>query len=175
MKLLLLCQIDKIPAFLQVGCRRNFDGYMLAVLESILGNGNMMDPVGSNIDQIDIVALTQLFIAVGTIIDVGFGQTGFLQSALLRFGTAFLIVAQSNDTHAVDVCPAFYCTGTAHTQSHKSHTYDRKRRSCQVQGALLPSRTLGNVNHDCTFVPMPLGFGSGCLKSKRSDHCHQQK
>jgi ABC-type uncharacterized transport system permease subunit len=72
--------------------------------------GNMMKPVGSNIDEIYVRSLAELHIAGVAIIDSSFGELCLLQKLLAILSAIFLMVADSYDLHTGNIHPASYST-----------------------------------------------------------------
>ena len=151
-----LAQVDQLPAFLQVHGRRYFNGHVLAVLQSTLGNGEVMQPVGSDVNQVNVIALAELFIALGARIDGSFRQGSFLEQLLAALGTFLLIVAKSYNLSTGDISEALYSTRTTHAQAHKAHTHNVHLREGQSQHALLSGRTFGRFHYDGSLFPLPL-------------------
>ena len=59
-------QVDKFPALFQIHSRRNFDGYVLSMLHGILGNREVVIPVGCNVYQVNVFAFAECFISFCT-------------------------------------------------------------------------------------------------------------
>ena len=100
---------------------------MLAIFQSTLGHRYMMNPVGGNIYQINILALAQNLVAIITEIHFCLRHIRFLEITVATLGTFALIITQGNNTHAVDMRPTLHSTRTAHTEADKSHTHYRQR------------------------------------------------
>ena len=60
----LFAHVNQVPALFQIHCGRNFDSHILPVLHSTHGYGKMMQPVGSDINQIDIIALAKFLVSL---------------------------------------------------------------------------------------------------------------
>ena len=94
------------------------------MLQGILGHGEVVEPVGGNIHQIDVIALAKLLVALLAVVDVGCRQTGLAQNLVAGLSTIFLIVAEGHDLRTIDVGPPLNSSGPPHAQTHESHAHD---------------------------------------------------
>ena len=73
--------IHQCPAIVERRSGRHLDGHMLAVVHRLEGNGHMRCPVGAHIDQVNVVAFAEGFVAVEGLRragkPLGFGKTLF--------------------------------------------------------------------------------------------------
>ena len=130
----LFAQVHQIPALLQVQGRRHLDGHVLAMFQSIACHGIVVQPVGGDIYQVDVIAFAQLFIAFCARIDFRTGHTCTLQIALTSFCPHSLIVAQCHDLRAGDMRKAFHRTRATHAQAHKADAHHLQTRCGQTKG-----------------------------------------
>ena len=159
----LLAQVYQLPAFFQVHSRRHFDSHVLPVLQRTLRNGEMVQPIGCNIYQVDIIPLAQFFIPLLAGIDSCFRQRSFPQQFLTCLGTLFLVIAQSHNLSARNIRKTFHGTRTAHAQTDKADTHCFHFRQSQSQYTLLTGRTFGCFHHNCSLFPFPLRSFIVCL------------
>ena len=152
-----LAQVDEFPALLEVHGRRHLDGRVLAVFKGTLGHGEMVVPVGGHVNEVDVVALAELFVSLGAGVDVGGRKACLAQELLAGFGAGFLIVAEGYNLHAGDVGEALHGAGATHAKAHKGHAHGFEFGGRQTEHVLLPGGTRGRVDYDGSFVPMPLG------------------
>ena len=75
---LLLTEVDKLPDLVKVHGRRHLNGNILAMLKSVFGYGEMVQPVGSDINEVDVFPLAQLFVTLITIIHISGRQACLL-------------------------------------------------------------------------------------------------
>ena len=118
----LLGKVDELPALFEIHSRRNLDGCVLAILESTLGNREMVVPIGSNVNKVNVGTLAEFLITLLAAVDECRGQTCLAQIFLAGFGTTSLIVAQSNNLSARNVSETSYGTRTAHTKTYECYT-----------------------------------------------------
>ena len=119
----LLAEVNQAPALFQVHCTRHLDGSMLAVLHRQLSHWEMVIPVGSDVNQVDVLALAQLLVALGSTVDIGRLQS-LLAEILLRFlSSSLLIITKGNDFYTRNVAETHHRPWTTHSQTHKAHTY----------------------------------------------------
>ena len=171
-------EVNQIPALFEVHGRGHFDGRVLAVFEGALGNGEVVVPVGSHVDEVDVGALAKFLVAILAEVDVGRRQAGLLQIALAGFCAAFLIVAKRNDLHAGNVAETVHCTRTAHAETYEGHAHRLDFRGSEAEHMLLTCRAFGSFCHDGTFVPMPLRRGRERLCLHRdacAEHQHGEQ
>ena len=132
---------------------------MLAVLHGKLCHGEVVVPVGSDVHEIDIVALAEFLITLLAKIDVGGHQTCIAERLLASFSASLLVVAESNDFYTRDVAEACHGTRTAHAEAYEAYTYGLELRSGEAKCVFLSGRTLRCFHYKCTFIPMSLGRG----------------
>ena len=119
----LLAEVYQAPALFQVHCTRHLDGSMLAVLHRHLSHREMVIPVGSDVNQVDVLALAQLLVTLGSAVDVGRLQS-LLAEILLRFlSSSLLIITKCNDFYTWNVAETHHRPWSTHSQPHKAHTY----------------------------------------------------
>ena len=165
----LLTEFDELPALCQVHGRGHLDGGVLAVLQRALSHGEVVVPVGGDIDEVDVGALAELLIALLAAIDGGRGKTCIAEILLAAFSTCLHIVAEGNNLHTGDIGPALHSTGTAHAETHEGHTHRLQLRSRELQHIRLPGRALRCVNHNGSLLPVPILIGHG---ERLSASCH---
>ncbi len=112
----------------------------------------MVQPVGSDIHEVYVLALAELLVAVLAIIDVGWWQAGFLQNLVAVLGTILLVVAEGHDLRALYISPALHGSWAAHAKTHESHAHHVHLRCCEVECVFLPGLALGHVGHGLPFL-----------------------
>ena len=125
MKALLLHEVYQCPDFMKIHGRRHFHGHVLAMLQGAAGHGEVMDPVSGNVNQVEVVAGTELLIAFLAVLDGGTRHGSLLQGLLAGIGALDLIVAQGYHLNAGDVGPAFHGVAASHAQTHKAYAHNR--------------------------------------------------
>ena len=176
-------QVNQIPAFLQIHGRRHFYRYILSILQRTLGNGEVMQPVCSNINQIYIITFAEFLVSFVTGIDGGFGHGCLLQELLTFICTGLFIITKSHYLRTRNISETLHCSGATHTQTNKTHTDCLQLRSSQSQYTLLSCRTLGSFDNNGTILPFPLssllcGLHSrslACACTQYEAHSQQQR
>jgi hypothetical protein len=119
------------------------------MLHSIEGYGYMMNPVSSDIHQVDVITLAQLLehLSVATIGSC-LGLSGLSQYLLAFLNVLRQYVAQSHYLRAWDVGESLNGTRTSHAQAYKPHTYGLQLRCPELQYIFLSVGTLRNYGLD---------------------------
>ena len=157
----LLAEFNELPALCQVHGRGHLDGGVLAIFQRALGHGEVVIPVGGDIDDVNVLALAEFLITLLTAVDGGRGQTCIAEVLLATLSACLHIVAEGNNLHTGDISPTLHSTGTAHAKSHKAHADGSQLRSRQLHDIGLPCRTLRSVQYDGSFLPVPILVGNG--------------
>ena len=164
----LLAEVDERPYLAQVHGRRHLDGHVLAMLHGILGHNKVVEPVGGDIHQVDVLALAQFLVSVLTVIYIGRGHGCGAQNG----------VAEGHHLGAVDMGKAAHGVGTAHAQSYKSHTHHLELGCSESQCGLLAGRTFGNLGDDsaihCLVGPVKGHLSAGGERCHKQSHQYQQ-
>jgi hypothetical protein len=119
----------------------------------------MVVPVGSDVHEVDVVALAELLIALLAEVDVGGLQTLSAERLLASLSAGLLIVTESYYLYAGDVGKACHSTGTTHAETYEAYAHNLQLGSGEAERMLLTNRALGSFNYKCTLVPMGLGRG----------------
>jgi len=117
----------------------------------------MVVPVGGHVNEVDVVALAEFFVSFFAGVNIGGRKAGLAQELLASFGAGFLIVAESYDLYAGDVGETLDGSGAAHAEAYKANAHNVELRGFQTEYVLLSGGTIGRVDYDGSFVPMPLG------------------
>jgi hypothetical protein len=125
-------------------------------------------PVGSYVNEINVVTLAEFLVTLLTRIDVCRLKTSLTEIILTLFCALCLIVAKSNNFYTRDVAETHYRPRTTHTQTNEGHTHGLQLWSCQTQNMLLTCRALGTLHYNGTLIPMPLGAGRKGLSTCRN-------
>ena len=80
-------QVDECPNLAHVHRRRHFYGHMFAVVHGELSRREVMIPVGCDENQVDIIALARLFVALGSAINGRRREACLAQSLVGLVGT----------------------------------------------------------------------------------------
>ena len=146
--------IYELPDLVQRSGRRHLDGCMLAMLHGIDGDRCMVNPVGSDIDQIYVIALTKLLIHLSiTTVGSRLRKSGLTQNLLAALYVLRQHITQRHDLGARDVGETLYGTRSTHAQSDESHTHGIYGWGAESQHVFLPSRTLRNFHLDrCIYI-----------------------
>ena len=119
----LLTHVDQAPALVQVHGTRHLDGSMLAVFHGTLSHWEMVVPVGSDVNQVDVWALAQFLVTLFSAVD-GSRFQALLAQEFLRFLSALLLViAKSHDFNTRNVAESHHRPWSTHTESHESHAH----------------------------------------------------
>ena len=182
MQALLFRKVDELPDFVHVHGRGDLDGHVLTILQSLLGYQEMVNPVGGDVDHVDICALAELLVAVLTVIDVGGRHRSLLQIAVATLGALLHMVAESLDLNTGNVSPALHGTRSAHTQTDECHAHHVHLRGHHSQSGLLTCRHSGHIGLDGSvdnFVwPVEfscLGLLSPCVRRQHHSSCHYEQ
>ena len=133
MQTLALAQVDQRPDFGHVHRRGYLDGHVMAMFQRLACNQVMVEPVGRDIYQVDVVAAAQVLIPVFAIIDVGGGHRRPAQDFLTGLGTVALVVTQGLHLDAGNMRPTLYRIRATHSQTDKRHPNDRNLLHCKPQ------------------------------------------
>ena len=170
---LLLRHVDELPDFVHIHGRGHLDGHVLAVFHRLASHEEVVDPVGGDIDHVDVCALAEFLVAVFARIDFGRWHRSLLQVFLAGFGSLGFVVAESLDFDARDVGPALHGTRSAHTQSDEGHAHHVHLRRHHAEGCLLSGGHGRHFGHDRAVYyfagPVELA-GFGLLRP----HCYWQ-
>ncbi|CDD19977.1 uncharacterized protein BN769_02292 [Prevotella sp. CAG:732] len=156
-ELLLLSQIDEVPALLQVHSRRHLISHVFAILQGTLCHDGMVLPVGGDIHEVDVRTLAQRLVALLAIIYGGRSQSVLAQALVLLHCTLLLIVAESHHLYARDETEVLHGTRSTHSETHESDAHHLLLWQCQAEHILLALRSLRSLNDDFALVPVPLG------------------
>ena len=171
----LLTHVDQTPALVKVHGARYLDGGMLAVFHGTLSHREMVVPVGSDVNQVDVRALAQFLVTLFTAVDGSWLQA-LLAQEFLRFLCAFLlIVAESHDFNPRDMAESHHRPWSTHTKPHESHAHGLQLWSPESQYVLLSGRTFWSFHYDSTLVPMPLGIRRQRLCACCKRECSQRR
>ena len=171
----LLTHVDQAPALVQVHGTRHLDGSMLAVFHGTLSHWEMVVPIGSDVNQVDVWALAQFLVTLFSAVD-GSRFQALLAQEFLRFLSALLLViAKSHDFNTRDMAESHHRPWSTHTESHESHAHGLQFWSLESQYVLLSGRTFGSFHYDSTLVPMPLGIRRQRLCACCKRECSQRR
>ena len=123
---------------------------MLALFQGIFGHNKMVEPVGSNVNEVDILAFAELFVAFFAAVDVSGRHAGVAKIFVAGFGALAFVVAECLNFGTIDVCPAENGTRATHAKADKGHSYGLHLRCREAQSRLLAGRPLRNFGNDCT-------------------------
>ena len=109
----------------------------------------MVEPVGCDVDKVNIIALAELLVSLGAYVALRLGHTLTLQHLLTLVHIALLKVAKALDFNTLKVCEALNSTRAAHTQADKTYAYNGNRIGGKAQHRLLTSSAcrLNEVDH----------------------------
>ena len=161
----LLGHIHKSPDVLKRGCGRDLNGNILAVLHRIEGDRNVMLPVSTDVNKVDVVTVAKLFVGLcASGISGGLRESSVFQCLLSLFDTVGLHVTECSDLHARDVGVTLHSAGATHSDADKGDPDSVHRRDGQPKHVLLTGRTGWGLNLDRAFF---LRSGTGYRQSKR--------
>ena len=170
---LLFREVDELPDFVHVHRRRHFNRHVLTAQQRLFRHEEVVNPVGGDINHVDVVALAKFLVAVFARIDVGRRHRSLFQILLTAFGAFFHIVAESHDLNARNVRPTLHCARSAHTQTDECHAHHVHFRRDESEGGFLSGRHRRNFRHDGAVFhgvrPVEL-TGFGLLRP----HCYRQ-
>ena len=122
---------------------------MLAMLHGIECHGDVVDPVGTDVDEVDVVPLTKLF--------VGFSVAGILGCPGESPGFKGLLgpldilrkhVAKSHDLDSGNISEAGDRSGASHSETDESDSDGFHRGNSQTDDIFLSGGTGGSVDLD---------------------------
>ena len=149
MKLCTLCGINDIPSFLECHDCWDFAGYVLALVHCVDHHLGMMLPVGSDVDEIDIVTIAELLPSIFTsAIGSCCGEPCFRKKLLSLLYTLGVQVTKSLDLYTIKVCESLHSTRTTHTKTDESYTYDLHGLVAKCKHILLTLRADGDIRFD---------------------------
>ena len=167
-------QVNQLPALLQIHGGRHLQGHVLAVLHSIFRNGEVVQPVGGDIHQVNVVALAQGLVALLARVDRRQRPVGVTQVLLALLRPLPLIVTQGHDAGTFYICEAGHRIGAAHPEAHEAYPHLVHLRHRQPQGRLLPRRAFGRFHYNRSFLPMPFRGGRQRLRAQLHGGRRQQ-
>ena len=118
-------------------------------------HGVVVQPVGGDVHQVDVLAPAQLLVSLRAAVDGGVGHPGLAQELLALLGAAALVVAQGHDLRAGNVGEAAHGPVAPHAQAHEAHAHHLQPRGRQPQHVLLPLGAGRRLHHDGSAVPVP--------------------
>ena len=115
-------RIDQCPNLIHVGCCGYFNGHMLSMVHGIKCYWHMMNPVGCDVDDVDVLAFAHLLVCIYTA-TVGHSSMSsmFIKLLLAKLYAVSLYVTKSHDVRSRNLAPSFYGTNPAHSQPNKAH------------------------------------------------------
>ena len=166
-------QVDEFPDVVHTHGRRHLNRHVLPVLQCAFRYGEMVQPVGSDIDEVDVLALAKLLVAVFAAVDVGGRHARLPEILLALFGTFALVVTECHDLRSRDMRETLHGIGTTHAQSHESHAHNGQLGGCQSERMLLSCLALRHFGlHDTILnavAPREL-----CVDIQHDHRCHQK-
>ena len=156
MQTCLLCEIDELPALLEVHGAWYFDGCVLAVEHGALCYGEVVIPVCGYVYEVDVRTLAELFVAFLAVVYVGRLQAFLAHVFLAAFGACFFVVTEGYYFYAWDITETHYCPRASHTETYEAYAHGLNLRCFQTKGMLLPCGACWCFDYDCALVPMPL-------------------
>ena len=127
----LLGRIDQFPALLHGNGRRHLHGYVFALFHGVNRHGRMAQPVGADVDQIDVAAFAELLPAVRTRILRSLRSRLFPEHGLAACEICLFQIAKGHDLHAVEVHEPFDGADAAHAQPDEPDPDDWNRIACE--------------------------------------------
>jgi hypothetical protein len=137
----------------------------------------MVIPVRGDIYEVDIIALAELLIALGTGINRSRGKAGLAESLLALLSALGFIIAKSNNLYTGNIGKTGNSTRATHTKAHECHANSLHLGSRQAHYVLLPLRTHGRLYHKGTLVPTRLGVRRQrlCLQPTHSEEGEERQ
>ena len=137
--------VDEGPDLVERHGRRHFDGGVLALFHGVYAHPGVVLPVGSDIHQVDIVALAELLPSIFRIGVLGSGGETGLFEHLLALGHVFRQqVAQSDDFRTGNVDKTLHGSRSAHAETDEANAYGVYSRSGIGYHVGLSGGTFGN-------------------------------
>ena len=155
-----LGRIDQRPAVGDGQRRRHLDGHVLAPLHRVQCNGDVHLPVGTVIDQIDILQLADAAPVIHAGELLRRRQAVYRKPLLRPLDIGGNLVAEGDDLHAVELRETLDSSTSPHTQTDEGHAHDRNRVAAQLQHVLLPLGTLRFREDDHTVLDPIRRIGS---------------
>ena len=144
--------VNQLPALLQRCCCGHLDSNVLAVLHSIYSDRCVVNPVGSDVDKVDIIALAELLVSLRTYITLCFGKISLFENCLALVNIALLQVTQALNLNTLKVSETLYGTRSAHTQAHESYAYNGNGVGGKAEHRLLTSCACRLVKDNHTIL-----------------------
>jgi hypothetical protein len=144
-----LGSIDKIPALLDRGSGRDFDGGVFAVFHRIDCDRGVELPGNCEVDEIDIRELAELLVALlaGKLI-LRAGSAELLEDTLSPLDALGIEVAKGNDSRILKIRETPHGTGSTVAQADKAHADVLDRFGRETEHRLLVRRTVGSIVND---------------------------
>ena len=179
--------VDEVPAVLHAHCGRHFDRSVLAVFHRIESDGNVVIPVGRDVNEVHVVTLAEGLVAVFAVVNGGVRK---IEVVLLVdvVGTRFFVVAECDDldieADVLHVGEAFNGARSAHTQADECDANDVQFRGFESERVFLAFRACGNGGTDdavATARPLRLELridlgvvvaASGLVAAGPCQHCY---
>ena len=120
--------IDDIPGFLESHHGGHFAGYVLPLVHRIDHHLSMVSPVGSDVDEVDIVTIAECLPGILlTAIARSLGEASLGEDLLSLLHTLWVEVTEGLDLYPVEVGEALHSTWATHPETDEAYTDDRYR------------------------------------------------
>jgi hypothetical protein len=140
--------IDKVPAVFQSGGRRNFNGDMFPVFHSIKGDGNMMEPIGTDVHKVNIRILTESLVRL-LLSAIRIGGKALAREILHAGIDPFLFdVTNGRDMTTGNESKPFHSITTSHSEADYAYSDISDRICGKLQHIFLAGGTGGNFRPD---------------------------
>jgi len=148
-KLCTLCGINDVPSFLECHDCWDFACYMLALVHGVDHHLSVMLPVGSDVDEIDIVTIAELLPSIFTsAIGSCCREPCFREELLSLLYTLGVQVTKSLDLYTIKMCESLHSTRTTHPETNEPYTYDLHGLVAKCKHILLTLRADGDIRFD---------------------------
>ncbi len=152
----LLRHVHKSPDVFKRRSRRNLNGYILTVFHRIEGNRNVMLPVCTDVDKINVITFAEFLVGLSVSgITRSLRESSIFQCLLSFFYTVSLNITEGCDLHSRNVGVACDSIRATHPDADKADTNSVHCRDSQPKNVFLAGRTYWSLNLDWTFL-----FGS---------------
>ena len=138
-----LSRVDDVPSFLEGRHSWYFTSDVLALLHGIDHHRGVTCPVGSDVDQVNVRAVTELLPCIfATAVGSSFGEACLLEDGLALLDTVGVKVTERLDLYALDLGEALDGTRATHTKPDEADANDGHRSMTESEYISLPSGAL---------------------------------
>ena len=133
----LLAGVDDLPALVDAHRSRDFDGGMFAVVHRVDSHWHMVQPVGRDVDKVQILHLAKLSVGFFPDETLSRRKTGRGQDGIADVHPGRIQIAEGNDFHIVQKGESLDSRSASSADPDKTHTDSVDRVTGHAEGRFL--------------------------------------